>query len=79
MKLKYKFIHFIHVGQTVSQIEGHDLWSCRNNRSGEELGEIKWYRPWKQYCYFPTVQAVYSVSCFEDINDFIRQISGKSP
>ena len=71
MKLKYKFIHFVEI------IDGQDntlYWSCRNNNSKEELGQVKWYASWKQFCYFPIVEAVYSVSCFEDINDFIRQI-----
>lgn len=69
MKRYYQYINF--------QIKEHKpktlVWSCRNNSSGAELGEIKWYASWRQYCYFPTVQAVYSTGCLKDIADFISQ------
>ena len=76
MKTRYKFIHFVEV---VDMYDQPILWSCRNNQSKEELGEVKWYSAWKQFCYFPTAWAVYSVSCFEDINDFMRILSVNSP
>ena len=71
--IRYKFINFIKKADKPKT----SVWSCCNNRSGEELGEIKWYPAWRQYCYFPTVQAVYSVGCFEDINHFIRQLTDR--
>ncbi len=67
MKTNYKYIKFV-------KIEGnhkYSTWSCRNKKSNEALGVIEWYSPWKLYCYFPTMQAVYSGSCLEDIFDFI--------
>ena len=70
MKLRYKHIHFVEVEKKPKT----SVWECRNNSSTGTLGEIKWYGPWRQYCYFPTVQAVYSVGCFEDINAFIGQL-----
>ena len=54
------------------------VWSCRNNKSGSELGVVKWYGPWRQYCYFPTVQAVYSAGCLEDIKVFIKQVGANN-
>ncbi|MCK4245312.1 MAG: hypothetical protein KAX20_06780 [Candidatus Omnitrophica bacterium] len=45
-----------------------------NNKSQGELGVVKWYPAWRQYCYFPTTQAVYSKGCLDDIGDFIRQL-----
>jgi hypothetical protein len=65
----YQFIHFVKI-----TVGPKSDWSCRNNRSGEELGQVKWYQPWRQYCYFPTVQAVYSTGCLNDIRDFIEQL-----
>jgi len=50
------------------------VWSCKNKRSGEELAFISWYGPWRQYCFFPTIAAVYSSSCLEDIKHFIAQL-----
>lgn len=67
----YKYIHFV----IIEEKPKTKVWSCRNNNSGGELGQVKWHNAWRQYCYFPSGPAVYSVSCLEDINDFIRHIS----
>ena len=73
MKTRYEFINFIKTKDKPKT----SVWSCRNNRGGEELGIIEWYPAWRQYCYFPTVQAVYSVGCLEDINAFIGQLEAE--
>ena len=70
MKLKYKYIHF----EFLESRNGKGCWVCRNNRSKSELGQVEWYPLWREYVYEPTVQAVYSISCFEDINNFMRQL-----
>ena len=70
MKTEYQYIHFIKKAEKPKT----SIWSCRNNRSDNELGEIKWYSAWRQYCYFPTVQAIYNVGCLENINHFISQL-----
>jgi hypothetical protein len=70
MKTEYEFIHFIKTDQKKIT----SVWSVRNNRSKEELGIVKWYPAWRQYSYFPTVQAVYSAGCLMDIIDFIKQL-----
>jgi hypothetical protein len=70
MKTKYKYIHF----KKIVDKPKTSIWSCLNNKSGAELGRIKWYAPWRKYCYFPTVQAVYDTGCLKDIIDFISQL-----
>lgn len=67
VKTKYQFINFAQKKNTVRS----NVWSCINNKSGDELGEIQWYPLWRQWCYFPTVQAVYSAGCLADIQSFI--------
>lgn len=47
-------------------------WSVCNLKSGTELGLIKWYGAWRQYCYFPSIQAVYSAGCLEDIAEQLK-------
>lgn len=64
---RYKYIHFVEKEQKPKTT----IWSCRNNRTGEELGEVRWHGPWRQYCYFPTVAAVYSEGCLVDIRRFM--------
>lgn len=71
MKTKYKFISFIFIEQKPKT----QVYKCINNSSQNELGIIKYYPAWRQYCYFPTIQAVYSKGCLEDINNFIESLS----
>jgi len=41
------------------------------------IADIKWYSPWRQYCFFPYYNSVYSKGCLEDINNFIQQLMNK--
>lgn len=66
MKTRYEHVNF------VEWVSG--AWGCYNNRSTDKLGEVRWYSPWQQFCYFPTVQAVYSTGCLNDIVRFIGQL-----
>ena len=70
MKLQFQFINFVEVEQKPKT----KVWSCRNNRSGDELGVVKWFPGWRQYCYFPSCQAVYSKGCLDDIAEFMGQL-----
>lgn len=70
MKTQYRYIKF----QLTERKAKTAVYSCCNNNSGHELGIIKWYPGWRQYCYFPTAQAVYSTGCLEDIAKFINQL-----
>jgi hypothetical protein len=46
-------------------------WICKNKKSQESLGIIKWHSAWRQYCYFPTVWAIYSSGCLNYISNFV--------
>ena len=37
------------------------------------LGRIKWFFRWRQYCFFPENDCVFSKGCMNDINDFITK------
>jgi len=44
-------------------------------KSGDAvLGEIKFFPRWRQYCFFPEDDCVFSKGCMVDINDFIVQL-----
>lgn len=70
IKTDYQFLHFM-ISQEKTKTS---VWSCFT-RHGDELGTVKWYGAWRQYCYFPTQQAVYSAGCMDDIADFCRQLN----
>ena len=68
--LKYKHIHF----KLFEQKAKTKVYMCHNNNSNDSLGIVKWYPAWRQYCYCPTNQSVYSNGCLDDIKDFITQL-----
>jgi len=74
MKTRYKYIHFV----KISTQHKTSVWSCYNNNSGDELGQVRWYSRWRQYCYFPVARAIYNISCLNDIAHFITQITSRS-
>ncbi len=89
MKTQYQFIYFVkkadrplypHLEKPGQQPAGNSrkaVWSCKNNRSGDELGKIRWYPAWRQYCFFPTRPAIYSAGCLKDIDRFISALASE--
>ena len=49
------------------------VWLVQSKSDEFGLGEIKWYANWRQYCFFPTNDSVWSVGCLEDIKRFISE------
>lgn len=76
MKTEFQYIHFVKVAEKPKT----SVWSCRNNRSNVELGYVKWYGPWRQYCFMPNAAelTVFNVACLQDIQDFIRSLPRKT-
>ncbi len=75
LKTKYEYIHF--EKEIMPASKKTLVYSCRNNRSGDELGYVKWYSPWRQYCFFPDEMVVFNVGCLNDVVDFIGQLRGQ--
>ena len=48
------------------------IWEV-NTKKDIPLGHIKWYSPWRKYCFFPIAGTVYASSCLDDIAQFIWQ------
>ncbi len=71
MKTRYKYIHF-EEGPNPGRSTRRFL--CRNTESRLILGEVKWERGWRQYCFSPMGCTVFSKGCLEDVNDFIGQL-----
>lgn len=71
MITEYKYIYFMKVVDKPKTF----IWHCRNRRNCGLLGMVKWYRPWRQYCFFPKSDTIFNFSCLEDINKFMRQLA----
>lgn len=35
------------------------------------LGQIKWYAPWRKYCFYPSSDTIWDASCLSEIVGFI--------
>lgn len=54
-----------------------NVYSVKSKCSNFELGKIKWYPSWRNYCYFPTIkeESVYSDRCLLSISKFIKELN----
>jgi hypothetical protein len=48
------------------------IWSLFSQRHGNLLGVIKWYGPWRQYCFYPEKESVWSLKCLHDVKEFLQ-------
>ena len=65
----YQYIHF----KVLDDTRKTTVWQCLSNRSNDCLGLVKWYGPWRQYCFFPFGETVFNVGCMNDVCDFIKR------
>ena len=68
---KYMIFHL--VGDTGKT----EIWNILSKSSEFVLGQIKWYSPWRQYCFFPSPNSVFNPTCMDDINKFIKELMRK--
>ena len=71
-KQGYEFISISWAGSSPSGKT--QRYSITNNRSGSELGLIRWYSPWRQYVFAPASDTIFSIGCMEDIIDFLETL-----
>ncbi len=43
-----------------------------NRSSGLSIGVVKWYGSWRQFCFFPHPNTVWSAGCLKDVADVLR-------
>lgn len=70
MKKEYKYIEFVEIGKNLKTF----IWDCRNKRSGYSLGVVKWYGPWRQYCFWPNGFSIFNNGCLSDVMDFVNHV-----
>jgi len=52
------------------------VWEVNSRNHGFLLGKIQWNGQWRQYCFFPEVETVWSEGCLRDLADFMKQVKG---
>lgn len=46
-----------------------------SNKNSEDLiGVIKWYAPWRQYCFFPASDTIWNTTCLDDVQEVISKL-----
>ncbi len=65
-----KYIEFEKTGDTGKT----EIWNIVSKSSGFNLGLIKWYGPWRQYCFIPSAHTVFNRACMDDINGKITEL-----
>ena len=46
------------------------IWNVQPIAGNAELGKVKWYAPWRTYCYFPNPFTIYDTNCLFEIAEF---------
>lgn len=48
-------------------------WSVSSTFNGSYLGTVRWYAPWRKYCFFPKGgDTVFDQGCLAEVCDFLR-------
>ncbi len=68
-----KYLRFIEI-KSKPKTKVYLVWS---KFSDDELGKIKWYPQWRNYCFFPphALDTVYSDRCLKSISEFITKLN----
>ncbi len=65
-----KYMEFDKIGDTGKT----EIWNIISKSSEFILGRIKWYGPWRQYCFFPSPRTVFNPACMIDIQKMIKEL-----
>ena len=71
--LQYKYIIFVEI----AKLPKTKIYSCRKNGTEIELGIVKWFGPWRQYCLYTINDVILNKGCLADIEDFIGQLKNE--
>lgn len=70
-----KYLDFSWLGQ--SSTGRTQRWTVDGKRSGDILGVVEWYGPWRQYVFAPDPDTVFNLGCLLDIADFVAEQNAK--
>lgn len=63
------YLHFDHRGK--SESGKTEIWSVRGS-GGDWLGQVRWYGPWRKYCFDTEDNCTLDAACLTEIADFCR-------
>ena len=45
------------------------------NKEEDCIGEIKWYGPWRKFCFYPDKNTVWDSKCLNEVIEVIQQVT----
>ena len=51
-----------------------NVYDVLSKEGNVPLGIIQWYAPWRQYCFYPEDETVFSIGCLQQIRLFIGKM-----
>lgn len=72
--VKFKYITIRQEG--LEEFEGHPIYRVFNNKSGEQLAILSWYKPWKQYVFSSREECVFNHECLSDETTVVSDDGG---
>jgi len=60
--------------ELIEQKPRTDVYALYSKHGMNRLGTVKWYAPWRQYCFFPEELTVWSKSCLDEVNRFVQDL-----
>jgi len=73
MKKDFQYITIV----KIRDLPKTSIYEVQNKKGDYSIGIIKWNAGWRQYCFFPDGDTVYSVGCMKDICEFIQSLRGE--
>jgi hypothetical protein len=74
MTKEYEYVTMVEVADSLPKTKTK-IFHVRNRKSGDMLGSVQWYAPWRQYCFMvqpsPVKGFVFSRGSLEDIAGFV--------
>lgn len=50
-----------------------DVYAIFARSTLAELGIIQWHAPWRQYCFFPVENTIWSKGCLNEVNALLNK------
>jgi hypothetical protein len=63
------------IGRLIETRPKTAVYGVFSKHDATKLGVIKWFGPWRQYCFFSMDVAVFSSGCFQDLVKFLDSLN----
>lgn len=49
-------------------------WALYSKQGDNYIGQVRWYGPWRQYCFFPERDTIWNGECLGDVQAFVQTL-----